>query len=306
MCEAQNQILEVFWWFDDKGRGVITRRELARVLKSLGPDWDDSQVERLVQLAGPDCDGLIKYREFVAWLMGGSDQFSEAQRGCCEPAALREAGASALEAKQREAGALAGRLARDSQRAERAAAEANGLFEAALPALDAAAEALDSLEDEALVELAAAREPPSPSVAAIAACLCALRPLGGWDAGGEAGASAAAGPWAEARGLLAAPGLRARLRDYNKDGVRAEQVETVRQLLRQGGDLLSDDAAQQLEALSVAGCALLLWVKAVVCYFEAAKAAKPKFELVNTLHQGMWQTEAALSRVNEEVEALMA
>lgn len=63
---------EVFKRFDTNNNGVITRTELATVLKSLDPGrWDEASVNAIVEAADVNKDGQIAYSEFVAWLSSG-------------------------------------------------------------------------------------------------------------------------------------------------------------------------------------------------------------------------------------------
>lgn len=72
---------EVFKRFDTKNRGVITRAELATVLKSLDPGrWDEASVNAIVDAADINKDGRIAYPEFVAWLSSGDKRVESHDR----------------------------------------------------------------------------------------------------------------------------------------------------------------------------------------------------------------------------------
>lgn len=302
MADVQNQILEVFWWFDDEGDGIIARKELSRVLTALSPQWTTAHIDQLVQLADTNNDGRIRYREFVAWLLGTTDDFTEATKCFAgEKSTVRDATDASsimlqLEAKQREADSIANEIARDSAIAEFAEAEANEHLEAALPALEESTSALEALEDTELQGIAGLTEPPQ-GLAATAQCLSVLRPLPLAHGGGVT-CNQSAGCWADAQAVLQAPGLRVALRDFDRDTVSQEQVDEVRRLLSEA------NCAEFAEAFSPSARALLLWVQAVVRYFEASRAAAPKWQLVTKLHQRMGQAEAALLKINSEVQNL--
>jgi len=68
--EKQQLIVDTFSRFDTNGDGVITREELAKILKRLGPDqFNDYAIDTLMAVADTNKNGLIEYKEFVAWVM---------------------------------------------------------------------------------------------------------------------------------------------------------------------------------------------------------------------------------------------
>lgn len=67
-------VLTTFRLFDRNGDGTIDREELEMVLKLLDPKmWTDANVEKLLQGADANCDGVVQYEEFIGWMFGGAD-----------------------------------------------------------------------------------------------------------------------------------------------------------------------------------------------------------------------------------------
>merc|ERR1712151_1166180 len=170
--------------------------------------------------------------------------------------------ATLLRSKQKDAHLVADQIAHDSAAAERATSEANALFEAALPDLEAAKDALDSCGENELLDLAKAEDLPE-AVAVIVACVCALRPLGNAHEGDSQ---------LQALQTLSNPGLRQAILAYDKDAVGAEQIERVRALLAESGATVTSDACLLPKAARV----LFTWVQSVIRYFDVSRAAAPK------------------------------
>lgn len=61
-------VIKAFKKFDKDGNGVISRSELSMVLKNLSDTWDDDSVERLMNKADKNGDGVLQIEEFVNWL----------------------------------------------------------------------------------------------------------------------------------------------------------------------------------------------------------------------------------------------
>eukprot|EP00747_Dinoflagellata_sp_TGD_P029771 gnl/TRDRNA2_/TRDRNA2_134161_c0_seq1.p1 gnl/TRDRNA2_/TRDRNA2_134161_c0~~gnl/TRDRNA2_/TRDRNA2_134161_c0_seq1.p1 ORF type:complete len:547 (-),score=156.39 gnl/TRDRNA2_/TRDRNA2_134161_c0_seq1:180-1820(-) len=72
---ASEKTVQAFRRFDTNKDGVITKDELAAVLKNLDPkSWDDKKINTLLSAADTNKDGKIQYEEFVKWLMGDDDR----------------------------------------------------------------------------------------------------------------------------------------------------------------------------------------------------------------------------------------
>lgn len=68
-------IEDAFRQFDEDGNGVISREELAFVLRQVDPEyWDDHALDELLAKADCSGDGKLQYSEFVKWVFGGEHE----------------------------------------------------------------------------------------------------------------------------------------------------------------------------------------------------------------------------------------
>lgn len=264
--DAQS-ILEVFWWFDKNGDGVISRQELRRVLKALNPTtWDDKSVEVLLEAADTKGDGVIQYKDFVNWLLGDEDDSVDQLK-------------SKIDALKRQ-------MATDNLTIEQETEAANELSESALPAVDEARAALANIQEGDLEEVAATLTGPEP-MALVAQGVQALRPCEGIDSNGlEA-----------ARCLLQQPGLLQLLSAFKQDGITEAQVLEVRSLFvgtgfLDGTEFLPQPSPSQLTCvlpedvvgtLPAGGVALLLWIRAMLSYWEAVRTVQPQHRRIEDM-----------------------
>ena len=54
--------------FDRDGNGLIDRDELQQVMRQLGEKLSDDEIEEMIQEADKNGDGMIDYKEFVAYM----------------------------------------------------------------------------------------------------------------------------------------------------------------------------------------------------------------------------------------------
>jgi dynein heavy chain len=195
--------------------------------------------------------------------------------------------------RQEEANAAADQIAKDSVVIEKEKAEADVALQAALPALEAAAKALEDLDKKDLTEVKSMAQPPQP-VMIVCMCVCILRPLGKEDE--NAG-------WAGAKAMLSDVGLLKALQDYKKDDMRERQIKKIRELLSKP-EAKDKFEGEEMKAVSKAGYGLLQWVKAMVSYYEVAKGVEPKRKLVAELQAKKEEAEDNLKRINKELTEL--
>ncbi|XP_062557052.1 calmodulin-A-like [Armigeres subalbatus] len=66
--EQITELREAFSLFDTNADGVITASELGTVLRSLGKNVSDAEVEELLKEVNVDQDGMIHFPDFVAMM----------------------------------------------------------------------------------------------------------------------------------------------------------------------------------------------------------------------------------------------
>ncbi|KAL2270086.1 hypothetical protein VTJ83DRAFT_2270 [Remersonia thermophila] len=63
--DAEQELLNAFKTFDKDGSGTISTEELRSVLKSLGENLTDAELDEMIKLADHNGDGQIDYAEFA-------------------------------------------------------------------------------------------------------------------------------------------------------------------------------------------------------------------------------------------------
>ncbi|KAL3456177.1 hypothetical protein BJX64DRAFT_271181 [Aspergillus heterothallicus] len=67
--DPEAELREAFAVFDQDKSGTISADELRRVLRSIGDDVSDADVDEMVRMADVNGDGSIDYEEFVKLMM---------------------------------------------------------------------------------------------------------------------------------------------------------------------------------------------------------------------------------------------
>lgn len=129
--------------------------------------------------------------------------------------------------RQEEANQAAKQIEEDSVVIAREKADADEALAAALPALEAAAEALENLDKKDLTEIKSMASPPPP-VMIVCMCVVILRPLGKEDE--SAG-------WAGAKAMLSDTGILRSLQEYKKDDMKERQIKKIKDLLNKEKDI---------------------------------------------------------------------
>lgn len=199
-----------------------------------------------------------------------------------------------VSARQLEANELEKQIAEDAIVIERESAEAEVALQAAVPALEAAAKALEDLDKNDITEIESMASPPIP-VMIVCMCVVILRPFDKEDF--SAG-------WAGAKIMLSDAGafLRA-LFEYNKDNIKDRQVMRIKDLLaKEKGGADGPFAGDNMLKISKAGHGLLCWVKAMIQYHEVRKTVEPKRKLVKELNT---RKEANMDNMEKITKELM-
>jgi Ca2+-binding EF-hand superfamily protein len=64
--DSKENLKRVFALFDDEKSGFISIKNLRRVVKEVGENIDDSELQEMIERADLDNDGLISEEEFYA------------------------------------------------------------------------------------------------------------------------------------------------------------------------------------------------------------------------------------------------
>ncbi|KAK3317204.1 hypothetical protein B0T22DRAFT_164704 [Podospora appendiculata] len=63
--DSEQELLNAFKVFDQDGSGTISTEELRNVLRSLGENLTDAELDEMIQMADKNGDGHIDYQEFA-------------------------------------------------------------------------------------------------------------------------------------------------------------------------------------------------------------------------------------------------
>ncbi|XP_041455872.1 dynein heavy chain 10, axonemal-like [Lytechinus variegatus] len=164
-------------------------------------------------------------------------------------------------------------------------AEAEEALAEAMPALEAAREALSDLDKSSVTEIRAFAKPPK-AVQMVCECIVVLRGIREVS-------------WKSAKGMMAEGNFLKSLQELDVDGISQTQVKTVRNFLK---DL--DTTYEDMKTISFAGAGLFKFVTAVLGYCSVAREIKPKREKVAKLEKTFFQAKRDLDRINAEVNSL--
>jgi dynein heavy chain len=166
--------------------------------------------------------------------------------------------------------------------------KADAALEEALPAVAAAAEALENLSKSDLVELKAFAQPP-PLVKAVCIQVIALNPT----------KQKLDEDWKGCKTMLGNSQLLQLLKGYDKDNISSKQIKRVK-LGFKNPDLNVDNMA----TVSKAGKGLLVWVVAIVKYYEVASSVEPLKLKCRKMEKDLAAAERELKELNDTLEAL--
>ncbi|XP_002964279.2 calmodulin-2/4 [Selaginella moellendorffii] len=71
--DSSVRLREAFANFDKDKNGFISASELSNVLKTMGQDLTDKDLDRMIELADIDGDGQVNYEEFVNMMMARNE-----------------------------------------------------------------------------------------------------------------------------------------------------------------------------------------------------------------------------------------
>merc|ERR1711871_1941824 len=174
-------------------------------------------------------------------------------------------------------------IAEEKEKAEEALSEA-------LPAVEAAAAALENLDKADLTELKNFTNPP-PLVKAVCLQCVYLKP----------GGHAQSEDWGGAKKMLGESNLLKFLKEYPKDSISEKQIRKVKSHFKDP-KLTVDN----MKSVSKAGYGLLVWVAAIVKYHEVAKNVEPLRIKVRKMEKDAAAAEKELGELNQLLSELQA
>jgi calmodulin len=67
--DPEQELRDAFAVFDRDGTGTISREELRHVMKSIGEQLTEAEIDEMIKLADKDGDGAIDYTEFASIML---------------------------------------------------------------------------------------------------------------------------------------------------------------------------------------------------------------------------------------------
>ncbi|XP_051888343.1 dynein axonemal heavy chain 10 [Pristis pectinata] len=169
-------------------------------------------------------------------------------------------------------------IAVEKQEAENALAEA-------LPALEAARLALQSLDKSDVTEIRSFAKPPR-QVQTVCECILVMRGYKEIN-------------WKSAKGMMSEANFLKSLMEMDCDAIGQTQVKTVKGFLKN-----LNTSFDEMQAISRAGAGMLKFVEAVMGYCDVAREIKPKREKVARLERNYHQSKRDLEKIQAELAAI--
>ncbi|XP_058491324.1 dynein axonemal heavy chain 10 [Solea solea] len=160
--------------------------------------------------------------------------------------------------------------------------EAESSLAEALPALEAARNALQDLEKSDVTEIRSFAKPPK-QVQVVCECILVLR--------GHKEIS-----WQSAKGMMSEANFLRSLMEIDCDGISNNQVRTVKGFLKN-----LQTSLEEMQAISRAGSGMLKFVEAIIGYCEVSREIKPKREKVARLEKNFFQSKKELEHIQSEL-----
>uniref|UniRef100_A0A3Q3MNV8 Dynein axonemal heavy chain 10 n=1 Tax=Mastacembelus armatus TaxID=205130 RepID=A0A3Q3MNV8_9TELE len=160
--------------------------------------------------------------------------------------------------------------------------EAESSLAEALPALEAARNALQDLEKSDVTEIRSFAKPPK-QVQVVCECILVLR--------GYKEIS-----WQSAKAMMSEANFLRSLMEMDCDSIHNNQVRTVRGFLKN-----LQTSFEEMQAISKAGSGMLKFVEAVMGYCDVSRDIKPKREKVARLEKNYFQSKRELEHIQNEL-----
>jgi len=194
---------------------------------------------------------------------------------------------SEVETKASNASSKEEELVKDSARIAKEKTEAEADLEAAIPALEEAAAALNNLKKDEITEI---RSFAKPNIAVQRVCECVMILKGLPNVS-----------WTGAKGMMADTNFLRSLVEFDKDGIKEKQMKALREYTKD-----SKFNPDEVMKISTAGAGLLKWVFAMINYNKVARTVNPKRAAVETAEKTLRIKERELAETKAELKSLQA
>ncbi|KAJ8609535.1 hypothetical protein CTAYLR_006023, partial [Chrysophaeum taylorii] len=176
-------------------------------------------------------------------------------------------------------------LSKQSQEVAAVAAEAQADLDVALPALNAAVKALDSLTKNDITEVKAFKSPPLAVKVTMEGICIMLERKPDWD---------------EAKKVLGDSDFLNKLKTYDKDNIKDSVIKKIQKYIT--------DQNMQVDVVtkvSQAAKGLCMWIHAMNVYHKVAKEVAPKRERVNAMNEQLAKANASLKEKQDTLQAVL-
>eukprot|EP00958_Prasinococcus_capsulatus_P027403 scaffold5502_cov390-Prasinococcus_capsulatus_cf.AAC.6 len=251
----------------------IKRREIGETSSRLG-----GGLHKLVQ-AAHEVDKMQEELKIAKDIVDGKT------KECNELLEVIAANTAEVEKKQGLAQEKEAELERQSAQIVIEKKEAEQALDAAIPALEEAAEALNNIKKEDITEIRSFAKPP---LVVQKVCECVVILKGSKDVS-----------WKGAKAMMADSNFLNSLIRFDKDSIHEKQMKQVHAYTRD-----PHFNTEEVSKVSLAGSGLLAWVLAMVNYNAVAKTVNPKREAVAMAEKSLQQATKDLQNIKEEAERL--
>ncbi|XP_073386148.1 dynein-1-alpha heavy chain, flagellar inner arm I1 complex isoform X3 [Physcomitrium patens] len=152
----------------------------------------------------------------------------------------------------------------------------------ALPALEAAAEALNSLKKDEITEIRSFAK-PNIYVQKVCECVCILKHIPDVS-------------WKGAKGMMADSSFLKSLIEFEKDTISERQMKGLREYFKDPNMSL-----ENVQTISQAAAGLLRWVVAMMNYYGILKVVAPQRNAVAAAEKMLTSAQSELDKIQEEV-----
>jgi dynein heavy chain len=170
-------------------------------------------------------------------------------------------------------------------------AKADAALLEAVPALEAAAEALNGLDKKDIGEIKSFTTPPT-AVQQVCMCVLHLKPTGKENESDG---------WKGAKAMMGDPQFLNKLINYNKDGIKDRWIKKVKTYFRDPNFNMA-----KMQNVSTAAAGLFTWVLAIVKYYDVAREVEPLKLRVKTMQKQQDAGNLELSEIEETLSILNA